>query len=748
MEYIEFLESKRLAAQSIGFSVCDDALPSSLFDWQRHVVRWACQQGRAALFADTGLGKTAMQLAWANAVASHTNGRVLILAPLAVAAQTAREGARIGVRCDVVRDARDLALSPAPVVVCNYDRLHLLESDQFVGVVLDESSILKAMTGQTRRTLTATFAQTPYRLACTATPAPNDFVEFGTHSEWLGVLTQVRMLARFFINDLSDTGTFRLKKHAARDFWTWMASWAVALRTPADLLGPDGTPYDGVRYVLPPLDIQTHVVAVDHTIGQETSGELFRHGTLSATTMHAEMRLTANDRAARVAEIVMAEPDEPWVIWCNTDYEADAMRAALPGVVEVHGRMTADQKESALNDFSDGLTRWLLTKPSIAGFGMNWQHCARMAFVGLSYSYESLYQALRRSYRFGQSRAVVAHLVHAESEGGVMDALTRKEAQHKEMQSSMVAAMRDVQGGASFSPTANIATGRVERGDDWTLTNGDCVEVFRSMPDSSIDFSVYSPPFANLYVYTDDPRDMGNVADDSEFSAQYAFLIAELFRVTRDGRLSAVHVSQLPQVKWKDGTSGLRDFRGDVIRAHQAAGWVYHSEVCIWKDPVTEMQRTKSHGLLYKTIRTNAAASRVGMPDYLVVFRKPGGEDTARVTHTPEDFPLDLWQRVASPVWMDIDQTRTLNARIARSEKDEKHLCPLQLDVIERAINLWTNKGDVVASPFTGIGSEGVSAIKMGRRFVGAELKPEYFQWAVRHLREASAQSDLFGCSA
>lgn len=735
-----------MAARGMQVHVAQEApLPVSLFDWQAHCVRWALHRGTAALFADTGLGKTAMQLSWADAVASYTGSRVLILAPLAVAAQTVREGARIGVRAQVVRSADDITHDSARVIVCNYDRLHLLDVGEFAGVVLDESSILKNMVGKTRNALIAAFRETPYRLACTATPSPNDFDELGNHAEFLGVTTMVEMLARYFINDLSDTGTWRLKGYAESDFWAWCASWSIALRTPYDLQRPDGTHYDGSRYVLPRLDIRHEVVAVDHLARQLDTGELFAGQSLSATGLHRELRATVTDRAAAVARIVRAEPDEPWVIWVHTDYEADAVRAVLPEVVEVRGSHTPDEKERRLNDFSDGRTKWLLTKPSIAGFGMNWQHCARMVFAGLSYSYEALYQALRRSWRFGQTREVVAYLVAAESEGAVRDALAVKETNHHDMQRRMVEAMQMVQGQTDDRPVlVEGGTGTRATGEGWDLVNGDCVEAWREVADGTIDFSIYSPPFANLYVYSDDPRDMGNVADDGEFFRHFGYLLPELYRTTRPGRLMAVHVSQLPSFKWKHGVSGLRDFRGDVIRAAEAAGWVYHSEVCIWKDPVTEMQRTKAHGLLYKTIKGNATFSRVGMPDYLVVFRKWGGEDETPVTHTPDDFPLDLWQKVASPVWFDIDQGRTLNVRQAKDSQDEKHLCPLQLDVIERAIQLWSNPGDLVASPFTGIGSEGVSALRLGRRFFGAELKPTYWKFACRNLKDATIQSDLF----
>jgi DNA modification methylase len=747
-DYAQFVESKgqRMAPRGMPSAIASSApLPPSLFDWQAHCVRWALVRGTAALFADTGLGKTAMQLSWADAVAQYAGARVLILAPLAVAAQTVREGQRIGVAAKVVRDASDITSDSPRVIVCNYDRLHLLDLAEFTGVVLDESSILKSMTGKTRTTLIESFAQTPFRLACTATPSPNDFDELGNHAEFLGVSTMAEMLARYFINDLGDTGTWRLKGYAEDDFWAWCASWAIALRTPADLRQSDGTPYDGSRYVLPPLDIRHEVVSVDHVARQLDTGELFAGQSLSATGLHRELRATANDRADAVARIVAAEPDDPWIIWVHTNYEADAIKARIPDAVEVSGSMTPDVKERRLNDFSEGRTRVLLTKPSIAGFGMNWQHCARMVFAGLSYSYEALYQALRRSWRFGQTRPVIAYMVAAESEGSVRDALKTKEEQHRMMQAKMVTAMQGQQGRDDASGTTDEGgVGAVDAGADWTLTNGDCVEVWRGIPDGTVDFTIYSPPFANLYVYSDDPRDMGNVSDDAEFFRHFSYLLPELYRATRPGRLMAVHVSQLPSFKWKHGVSGLRDFRGDVIRAAEDAGWTYHSEVCIWKDPVTEMQRTKAHGLLYKTIQRNASFSRVGMPDYLVVFRKWDDGDQSPVTHTPDEFSLDLWQRVASPVWFDVDQGRTLNVRQARDSQDEKHLCPLQLDVIERAIHLWSNPGDLVASPFTGIGSEGVVALQMGRRFVGAELKPTYWKHACRNLTDATAQNDLF----
>jgi hypothetical protein len=276
--------------------------------------------------------------------------------------------------------------------------------------------------------------------------------------------------------------------------------------------------------------------------------------------------------------------------------------------------------------------------------------------------------------------------------------------------------------------------------DKWTMYLGDSAEVLRGIPDRSIGLSVYSPPFSNLYVYSDSERDMGNSDDDAQFLEHYRFVVRELLRATRPGRLTAVHCKDLVDYQGRDGRAGLRDFPGDIIRLHESEGWKYHSRVTIWKDPVIEMQRTKAHGLLYKQLRTDSSFSRQGMAEYVLVFRKwaAEGEEVSPVTHTKESFPLDQWQQWASPVWMDIQQTNVLNAKIAREDADEKHMCPLQLDLIERCVRLWSNAGDVVVSPFAGVGSEGVVSVKHGRKFVGVELKRAYWEQACANLAEAA----------
>ena len=284
-------------------------------------------------------------------------------------------------------------------------------------------------------------------------------------------------------------------------------------------------------------------------------------------------------------------------------------------------------------------------------------------------------------------------------------------------------------------------------GETFAAYNGDCCQIAPQLPADSVGFSVYSPPFQNIFVYSDSEADMGNCASDDEFNEHYRFLVKELYRLTKPGRLTAVHCSDLPSSKWKDGVIGLKDFPADIVRAHQAEGWIFHSRICVWRDPVVEMTRTKALGLLYKQLKKDSTRSRMGLADYVLVFRKPG-DNAEPVEQRPENFPVSQWQQWASPVWMDINQTNTLNVQMAKDGADEKHLCPLQLDLIERALIMWSNPGDVVLSPFMGIGSEGVSALKLKRRFIGIELKPSYFKHAARYLEAAERQDDLFSQEA
>lgn len=729
MDYESFVSAKRRSEVATGHA--PGPLNEHLFDFQHAIVSWAVRRGRAAIFADTGLGKTLMQLSWADEVASHTGGMVLLLAPLAVSEQTIDQGATFGI--DVRRVPHGGTPDAPGVWITNYERMDAIDFASLHGLVLDESSILKAHDGKTRSRIITSAQGIPYRLSCTATPSPNDFEELGNQCEFLGVMTRTEMLATYFVNDTGDTGTWRLKGWGQSRFWEWMGSWSVVLRNPSDI------GFDGSRYNLP----SPHYI--EHVVETEVTGDLFAKPAQTLMERRQAQRNSIEQRCRALAEVVNADTSEPWLIWCHLNDEAELLASLIPGSVNVQGSDKAEVKAARMMEFSDGTLRVLISKPKICGFGMNWQHCARMAFVGLDDSFEKFYQAVRRCHRFGQKRQVHVHLFTAENEGQILANLKRKEIQHHEMSENMIDHMKDImnnelQGQQNVVDEYREAT---HEGEGYTVHLGDCVKWTRRMEDNSIDYSVFSPPFADLFVYSNSDHDMGNCKDDAEFVAQLRYLIAELFRVIKPGRNVSFHCMNLPTTKMRQGFIGLRDFRGDLIRAFQDAGFIYHSEVCVWKDPVVAMQRTKALGLLHKTIRENAAMSRMGLPDYVVTMRKPGDCEN-RVTHG-DDLPVMMWQKYASPIWDDIDQGRTLNKLPARDENDEKHMCPLQLDVIERCIHLWTNPGDLVLSPFTGIGSEGYTAVKMGRRFVGTELKPQYFDLACQNIEDATQeQKGLF----
>jgi hypothetical protein len=443
--YGAFLVAKALMDVPTGI---DDprGLPACLSDFQAEIVPWALRRGRAALFAGTGLGKTLMELAWADAVVRHTNRPVLALTPLAVSAQHLREADKFGLQA--ARAAGQDGIGAPAVYVANYEKLDRFDLTAFAGVVLDESSILKAFNGATRNALIAAARRVPFRLAASATPAPNDFMELGNHAEFLGVMSYAEMLATFFVHDGGDTQKWRLKRHAEEDFWRWVASWAVMLNRPSDLGFDDGA------YVLPPLNVRQHLVDAD-------PGPCFETGLLlplEARTMQerlAARRATVKQRVELAASLVGG--DRPFVGWCNLNAESEAMTAAVRGAVEVRGSDSEARKEAVLEDFALGNIATLITKPTICGFGMNWQHCRDTAFVGLNDSFEQLYQAIRRFWRFGQTEAVNAHLIAASTEGAVVANLRRKEADAQRMMEAMVRAMADFSAVKARPVTRDIA---------------------------------------------------------------------------------------------------------------------------------------------------------------------------------------------------------------------------------------------------------------------------------------------------
>jgi len=718
MTYQEFLKSKRLCLPNVGRQITNNDIHPMLFPFQRDLTRWACHKGRAAIFADTGLGKTFMQLEWARLMGERT----LIVAPLSVARQTAREAKKIELDVFYTRSGKNLFQG---INITNYEMLDQFDPSSFDAVVLDESSILKSLDGKTRRKLTDMFQQTPYRLCCTATPAPNDIAEIANHAELLGIMSRAEMLAMFFVHD--DEG-WRLKGHAEEPFYRWLASWGMSVRMPSDL------GYNDDGYVLPPLNINPVYVKT----GARPEGQLFFTGLKGIQDRASVRKVTVQDRIRAATEILEGS-DEQWIIWTGLNDEAVQMHKEIESSINVQGSDKAEDKATALESFQDGETRILITKAKIAGFGMNFQNCHNMMFLGLNDSYEAYYQCIRRCYRFGQKEPVNVYVVISELEQDIYKNVLEKEAEARRMSQRLIDHVQQYE---------RIEIGSIDMGfeyemetvkeDDFTLMLGDTVERIKEIKDESVDLSVFSPPFMSLYTYSPTERDIGNSANEDEFFGHFLFLINELRRVTKLGRVACCHVAQIPAMLVRDGYIGMKDFRGKTITAFEQGGWIYQGEVCIDKDPQAQAIRTHSKGLLFAQLKRDASWLRPALADYILVFRKPGDNQEAILP----DLTNNEWIEFARPIWYGIRESDTLNICEARSEKDERHICPLQLGTIERCIRLWSNKGETIFDPFAGIGSTGHEAIRLGRKSIGIELKRAYFEVNLRNLKKAVAERD------
>ena len=633
---------------------------------------------------------------------------------MAVSGQTISEGDKFGIDISKAKESNNQG-----IVITNYEQIDNIDCTEFAGVVLDESSILKNFEGETKKKIIDSFYHTKYKLACTATPSPNDPMELGNHAEFLNIMSRNEMLAMYFVHDGGETSKWRLKGHAVKTFYSFVSSWGIMLSNPSNI----GFPMEG--YDLPSLNIQEKQIKTD----RRDNGQLFNDTAISAIDFNNELRLTKLERMDEVVKLVN-DSTENFIIWIKQNEEGELLRKLIPDAVEVKGNDAPEYKEKMLLGFAKNEFRVLITKTKIAQFGLNYQNCRNQVFASLDFSFEGLYQAIRRSYRFGQKNEVNIYLITTDTMQNVIQSIKYKQSQFEQMQKEMEASMNSNQ---EIFKNAEISYNELQN-DYFTIRNGDSIQLIQDIETESIGFSVFSPPFAELYTYSSHIEDLGNSKDYKEFFEQFGFLASQLFRVIKQGRNIAVHCMDLPIQKGKEGYIGLRDFSGMIIQLFEQVGFIYHSRVTIWKDPVVEMQRTKALGLLHKQVKKDSTMSRVGIPDYVLIFRKDGDRDTP-VTNT--DLSVDMWQKYASPVWMDINYSNTLQGyRNAREDEDEKHICPLQLDTIERLIHLYTNKGDTVFTPFMGIGSEVYQAVKMDRYGIGFELKESYFNLAQKNLQE------------
>lgn len=423
MDYNKFLEGKEIKSSSCGFNIDDKVINKYMFDFQRDILKWSLKKGKAALFLDCGLGKSLIQLEWAKHVHEHTKGDILILAPLAVSKQTQREGVKFGIEVNICREQKDVKDG---INITNYEMLEHFQADKFSGIVLDESSILKNYSGTIRNQIIDTFKNTPYKLACTATPSPNDYMELGNHSEFLDVMKRSSMLATFFTHDGSDTANWILRGYAEQKFWQWLSGWAVVVKNPSDL------GYDGKNFKLPKLNTQTHFVD-----SKNLDGYLIPMGANTLDERRDARKSSVDERVNKCIEII-GKSKEQWLIWCDYNTEGDLAEKLIAESVQVSGSDTDDHKENTMMGFSDGKVRKLVTKAKIAGFGMNWQNCHNVIFLGLSDSYEKYYQAVRRCWRFGQKHEVNIHIVLSDKEMTVLNNIIRKEKDAENMSINML----------------------------------------------------------------------------------------------------------------------------------------------------------------------------------------------------------------------------------------------------------------------------------------------------------------------
>lgn len=754
MDYQEFLNTKQHKITDCGMKIERNLIHSKLFDWQKDIVLWAVRKGRCAVFLDTGLGKTFIQLEWARLMGENT----LIIAPLSVARQTVKEAKKIGLDIVYVRGQSEVN-SENKIWITNYEMIEQFDYAKFGAVVLDESSILKSVGGKTRQKLTELCQSVKYRLCCTATPAPNDYIELGNHTEFLGICKMSEMLAMFFINANKEhtivvegksyrrkgsnkNGTeWRLKHHAEQHFFRWLSSWAITMTKPSDL------GYDDDGFILPELKINPIFISSDY----KPTDQLF-FTELHGITDRVKVRKSTIDGKLEHLKRIVDSDSGQWIIWCGLDDESRLATKLFADAIEVKGSDKLEDKVQAIEDFQDGKIRIMVTKTKIAGFGMNFQQAHNMVFFGLNDSWETYYQAIRREWRYGQTQPVNVYPILHDVETEIYQNIQRKDLMAKRLKASLIEQIKDYEKGELGLDT-QIKTEYIESketGKNWMALLGDSCERLKEIPENSIDLSVYSPPFADLFTYSASERDLGNSRDWDEFFSHYKYIIQENLRVTKPGRLACVHTSDIPAMAQRDGYIGLRDFPGEVIRAYEKEGWIFVGRAFVQKNPQAQAIRIKSKALLFVQLRKDSSDSRPALIDQILLFKKDGENQVPIRPVENGEMDNETWIEWANGIWLGIRETDTLQFTNARGQDDEKHICPLSLGTIERCVKLYSNPGEMVLTPFGGIGSEAYVALKFGRKATLIELKPEYYKVAVSNLKKAESMAnviDLFSQS-
>lgn len=661
--YEDLLRSKLEFDTRCGFAIEADEVPDILLPHQRDMVRWAVDQGRAAIFAAFGLGKSIMQLAACDIIAKRTNGRALIVCPLGVRQEFARDARELlGLTTKFVRWSADVTDTDAPDIwLTNYESIRdgRLDPSLFTVVSLDEAAVLRSLGTKTFQVFTTLCRDVPYRLVATATPSPNEHTELTNYAHFLGVMDKGQALTRFFKRDSSKAGNLQLMDHRAREFWAWVASWAVFVQRPSDL----GYPDDG--YTLPDLDVRYHEIEIDPyaDVTYETRGQglLVRDGTLGVIGASAEKRTTMPQRVEMAARLVAESPDDHFILWHHTEPERRAITAAIPGVCEVFGNLDLEERERRIVAFSNGEERLLATKPVLSGSGCNFQrHCNRAIFVGVDFKFADFIQSIHRIHRFGQTRPVRIDIIHADTERQILAVLRKKWKQHKELTETMSVLIQEhglARNAMAEALARSIGTERVAAsGEGWEIVCDDTVRETRRMESETVDLILTSPPYGTQYEYVAAVEDFGHNDDNDAFWAQMDHLTPEMLRVLRPGRMCIFHVKD--RIKFGNvtgkGVATVQPFHAEAIMHMIAHGFDYLGEITLDTDVVRENNQT--YRLTWSEVVKDRTKLGVGTPEKILLFRKPQTDRAAGMADQPvvkskDEYSLARWQIDAAPLW-------------------------------------------------------------------------------------------------
>lgn len=813
MNYDEFLHSKVQTAPVSGFEVRPEDLSNCLKPHQRDAVIWALKGGRRALFESFGLGKTVQELEWCRLVAKHENGQVLIILPLGVRQEFTRDAAQL-LHIDppvYVRTMDEVRSTAAKIIMTNYERVRdgNIDPTYFVGVALDEASVLRSYGSKTFQEFMRLFRGVPYKLVATATPSPNRYKELIHYAGYLEVMDTGQALTRFFQRDSTKANNLTLYPHKEEEFWLWVSSWALFLSSPADL-GYDATGYD-----LPPLDVRTHMIRsqLGEAVDKDGQVKMMHDVAVSLQDAAKEKRESVAARVEMARQIVDSDPDAHFILWHDLEYERETILKEIPGTVDIYGSMDYDERERRVIDFSEGHTRLFATKKSLSGSGCNFQrHCHRAIFVGIDYEFNDFIQAIHRIYRFLQTEQVIIDVIFTEAEEQIWRVLLEKWENHNKLQENMrrIVMQYGLLGDRQAERMArNIGVNRVEiKGKNWTYVNNDCVDEVRRIADNSVGLIHTSIPFSNHYEYTPSYNDFGHNEDTVKFFEQMDYLTPELLRILQPGRVAAIHVKD--RVLFGNvtgyGMPSMEPFHAMCINHYMKHGFVYFGMITVVTDVVRENNQTYRLGWTEQC--KDGTKMGVGCPEYILLFRKlPTDCSKAyadeRVTKDKSEYPLSQWQldahafwrssgdRNLDPdelsrlkmgdrmrrfreyscghvydydqhvalsmaleerdaisrefmtlppasthpdIWDDVNRMKTLNTTQSQRRK-QLHVCPLQLDIVERIINRYSNKDDIVFEPFGGLGTVPMMAVRMGRYGYGCELNNSYFADGVAYLR-------------